>query len=153
MLRIRLILLLPLVSGCQGTADVPLDTGAVEERLAAYRDAWLRSDKGAVLETLSEQVVLFVPGVSTPVRGRANVETFWFPASDTTYPVHRYDISDQQIEGDGQFAFVTGRSVLGWSTTAGDSALARDSAASTFMTVLRNEAGTWRIYRQMYITD
>jgi ketosteroid isomerase-like protein len=126
-------------------------TKAVLEALAAYRDAWLGGDEAAVLDTLSDQVQVFVPGSSGgKLDGKQAVREFWFPDSDTSYPIRGYEITGQEVYGDGGLAVVTGKSQLDWDTVANGKVIESATSNSAFITVWRKEGGRWRIFRQMY---
>ena len=128
------------------------DIAAVDSTLAAYRKAWIANDREGVLNTLAEDITLFVPGrTASNVHGRDALASFWFPSSDTAYAIRTYEISDQQIHGSGAIAIVQGRSVLAVATVVGDSAVASTTSTSDFLTVMRNDQGRWRIFRQMYV--
>jgi ketosteroid isomerase-like protein len=129
----------------------PAEVAAVDSTLAAYRNARIANDRSAVLNTLSEDITLFVPGGSARnVSGRDNLATFWFPPSDTIYRIARYEITDQQVHGSGSMAVVQGHSVLAFDTVIDDSVVSSTTSASDFLTIMRNENGQWRIFRQMY---
>lgn len=128
------------------------DVAAVDSTLAAYRNAWIANDRNAVLSALSENVTLFVPGRSgRNVTGRDSLATFWFPPSDTVYKINRYEITDQQVHGSGTMVVVQGHSVLAFDTVIRDSVVSSTTSASDFLTIVRNEDGRWRIFRQMYV--
>jgi ketosteroid isomerase-like protein len=129
------------------------DHQAVAAALESYRRAWLANDKGLVLETVSDSIVLFLPGAGAgTVSGKTAVASFWFPPSDTLYLIREYEITDQQIYGSGSFAIAQGRSVLSWDTVVRDSTVGAATSKSEFLTILRREGGRWRLYRQMFLT-
>jgi ketosteroid isomerase-like protein len=124
---------------------------AVEETLAAYRQAWLDDDRASVLDFLSDEVVLFQPGrTAGRIVGKEAVREFWFPESSVSYPVRGYEISGQEIFGSGMFAAAVGRSELTWETVENGEVTDRTVSRSDFVTILRNEQGGWKIHRQMY---
>ena len=119
--------------------------------MADYRSAWMNGDEEKVLSNLSDDIQLFVLGNGTEkLEGKQNVKEFWFPQSDVSYPIRSYEISDQNIIGSGELAIATGKSALVWETVENDIVIDSKTSRSDFMTVLRNEKGQWRIYRQMY---
>ncbi|NNE06335.1 MAG: nuclear transport factor 2 family protein [Xanthomonadales bacterium] len=127
------------------------DAESVRQMFAEYRGAWLAGDEAGVLSLLSDEVQVFVPGASGgKLDGKAAVKAFWFPPSDISYPIRKYEISDRQIHVQGDLAVVTGRSQLDWDTVEGGEITDSASSSSEFMSVLRREDGQWRIFRQMY---
>ena len=130
----------------------PRDVSAVEATLASYRDAWLANDRERVMNAISDDFVLFVPGrTSRSVVGRDSVAAFWFPKSDTQYVIRKYEITDQEVHGSGDLAVVQGKSTLAWDTVVADSGVASATSASEFLSVMRQEGGRWRLFRQMYV--
>jgi uncharacterized protein (TIGR02246 family) len=128
------------------------DIAAVEATLADYRAAWLANDRQQVMNTISDDIVLFVPGqTSRNVVGKDSIQAFWFPRSDTQFVIRKYEITDQQVHGSGTIAVVQGKSTLAWDTVVADSITASATSTSEFLSVLRNEDGRWRIFRQMYV--
>jgi uncharacterized protein (TIGR02246 family) len=124
---------------------------AVEQTLANYRAAWLEGDQQKVLDSLSEEVQLFVPGSSVgKLDGKEAVSEFWFPPSDLSYPINGYEISGQEIYVQGDLAIVTGKSKLDWDTVEGGRVTRQATSHSEYLSVLRKEDGKWRIFRQMY---
>ena len=151
-IRLALLLLVPL-PGCRtGTELSPADVQAVEATLADYRQAWLDGDAEQVLVHVSDSVTLFVPGAgAATVVGKPAARDFWFPSSGTRYPIKQYDITGQTVFGGGGYAIAQGNSFLSWDTVVGDSVASSSSSKSEYLTVLRHEAGTWRIYRLIYV--
>ncbi len=130
--------------------DLPMnEINAIRSTLQDYRQAWLNNDTATVLNTLSEEVVLLMPGASPNVVGKKNVKNFWFPPADLKYPIRAYEISDEEIFGSGTYATARGTSLLIWETVKGDSIIASDTSRTEYMTVLRKETA-WKIYRQMF---
>jgi ketosteroid isomerase-like protein len=149
----RLIAASQLVTACSTPATLsPSESKAVEATLAAYRLAWLDNDRQDVMDAVSDDIVLFVPGAnSANVEGKDAVAAFWFPPSDTQFVIKSYDIADQEVHGAGHLAVVQGKSVLSWDTVIRDSTIASTTSTSEFLSVLRKENGRWRIFRQMYV--
>jgi ketosteroid isomerase-like protein len=124
---------------------------SIETTLKNYRQAWLNTDTANVMNVLSGDVTLFVPGLAEPLIGRAAAKENWFPASDTKYPITKYEIDEQQIFGTCSYAIVQGNSLLEWDTVKKDSVTGHSSARSRFLTVMRKEGNDWKIFRQMFI--
>lgn len=139
-----------LVAGCaQSSSLSPEALRAAEQVLEDYRAAWLAQDSARVLSHVSEDFSLLAPG--STVSGKERIRTFWFPGGDTVYPIRKYEISNQLVYGAGDVAIAQGLSSLAWDTRVKDSILGSASSNTEYMTVLRNEDGRWRIYRQIYV--
>lgn len=149
---ILLLLVLPTLSCATREPWSLVDNEAVEATLADYRNAWLSNDTAKVMATVSEDVILFVPGMTAAsIVGKANLRSFWFPTTDTVFVIRTYEITDQEIHGSGGYAIAQGTSLLSWDTVAKDSVLASSTSKSEYLSVLRKEDGRWRIFRQMYV--
>lgn len=127
----------------------PEEIDVIRTTLQAYRQAWLNNDTATVLNTLSEEIALLMPGTTPNVVGKQHVKDFWFPPADLKYPIRVYEIRDEEIFGSGTYATAHGASLLIWETVKGDSIIAADTSRTEYLTVLKKET-TWKIYRQMF---
>jgi len=126
------------------------DVESIRATMKSYRQAWLNNDTTTILNTLSSDITLFLPGSGPDIAGKQRVKDFWFPPSDLNYPIRTYEISDEEIFGSGIFATVQGKSFMVWETRRGDSLIAADTSRTGFLTLLKKE-GDWKIYRQMFV--
>jgi len=133
-------------------AESPAEAeAAVESALADYRAAWLEGSEKKVMDAVSEDVQLFVPGTDVGrLNGKEAVREFWFPNTDRSYPIRGYEVSGQETYVQGDLAIVTGNSTLDWDTVDAGKVVDQKTSRSEYMTVLRKEDGKWRIFRQMY---
>ena len=122
------------------------DAGQV---LEAYRQAWLADDSARVMSNVSAEFVMMTP-VRT-VSGKEHVRAYWYPSRDTTYPIHRYDVTDQKVYGQGEYVIAEGNSFLAWDTKVKDSVVASATSKSEFINVLRKEGGAWKLYRSIFV--
>ena len=123
----------------------------IKQTMQNYRQAWKAGDSALVLEKVSEDIILFLPGKSgKPVVNKKNVAEFWFPSSDLAYPILNYEIEHEAIEVSGNLAFYQGISKLHWCTVENN--IGRDTtlSVSEFTTILKKEEEHWKIYRIMY---
>lgn len=52
-----------------------------------YRTAWKKGDSTAVLEKISPNIVLYLPGqTAQPIVGKKAVQEFWFPNTKKHIP-------------------------------------------------------------------
>ena len=118
----------------------------------AYRQAWLAGDNAKIMESLSDSIILFPPGKNVQkLQGKEAVRRFWFSTTgDTTYPIRVYEITDQEVFGEDEFIYFTGRSYLEFETRIRDTVQRRDTSRAEFISVYRKENGNWKIFRQMW---
>ena len=81
------------------------DLSAIRRTLGEYRQAWLDGNRARVLETLSDEIVLYQPGrTQGKIVGKKAVREFWFPDTGASYPVRGYEITGEEIFGSGEIA-------------------------------------------------
>ena len=143
--------------GAAACSTVPDELSSAEKRevdavLADFRQAWLDGDMERVMGHLSGDFTLFVPGASaSTLVGKDRVRTYWFPPGDTVYRITRYDIEGTQMHGSGLYAVAQGTSRLGWEMVVADSVHNTSTSVSEFVSVLKHEAGAWKLYRQIFV--
>lgn len=116
-----------------------------------YRTAWKKGDSTAVLEKISSNIILYLPGqTAQPIVGKKAVQEFWFPNTKKTYPILTYEIENEEIGVSSHLAYYQGLSKLTWFTL--DRGVGRDTmlSISEFTTLLKKEEEQWKIYRIMY---
>jgi len=117
-----------------------------------YRTAWKKGDSTAILEKISPNIILYLPGqTAKPLVGKKALRDFWFPNTKKTYPIISYDIENEDIGVSNHLAFYQGLSRLKWYTL--DQGVGSDTmlSISEFTTLLKKEEEQWKIYRIMYV--
>jgi ketosteroid isomerase-like protein len=136
-----------------GCAIRPADPSSAlreaEQVLEDYRQAWLADDSARVMSHVSDEFAMITP-VRT-VSGKEQIRVYWYPGGDTTYPIRKYDVSNQKVYGDGEFVIAEGNSLLAWDTRVKDSVVASATSRSEYINVLRVEAGSWKLYRAIFV--
>lgn len=135
--------------GPKAAQDV--DVNEIKSMMSAYRAAWMAADSAAIMESLTEDFVLFMPGKSgKPIVGKGAVREFWFPTSDIKYPIVSYEVTHEEVDGSGDMAYYQGVSRLTWCTV--EDGIARDTTTSVseFTNVLARDGGRWKLRRIMY---
>ena len=120
-----------------------------EQVLEDYRQAWLADDSARVMSHVSGEFAMMTP-VRT-VSGKEHVRAYWYPSHDTTYPIRKYDVTSQRVYGSGEYIVAEGFSFLAWDTKVKDSVVASATSKSEYINVLRKEAGTWKLYRAIFV--
>jgi ketosteroid isomerase-like protein len=151
--RILLLSMMAIAGACGGAPALSqADIAAIQSTLADYRQAWLDGDAERVMSYVSDSIIMFVPGASgRTIAGKDALRAFWFPPQDTTYPIRKYEITEQQIHGSGALAIAHGRSALAWEMVVRDSVLSASTSHSEFLTTLKKEGEQWKLFRQMYV--
>lgn len=130
-----------------------VEKNAIDAVLADFRQAWLDGDNQRVMEHLSGDFTLFVPGSSaSTLVGKERVRRYWFPPGDTTYRITKYEIDGARTQGSGIYAIAQGISRLGWDMVVADSVHSTSSSVTEFVSVLKREEGQWKLYRQIFVT-
>ena len=152
----RMLVLFALAAGsaCSSRPSelTPAETSEVDAVLADFRQAWLDGNAERIMEHVSPDFTLFVPGASgSTLVGKDRIRTFWFPPGDTVYRITKYDIEGAETHGSGLYAISQGTSRLGWDMVVGDSVHSSSASVSEFVSVLKRETGGWKLYRQIYV--
>lgn len=145
---------LPLFSvvliGCAAKpTESPSSLREAEQVLEDYRQGWLADDSARVMSHVSDEFAMMTP--TRTVSGKEHVRVYWYPSRDTTYPIRKYDVTDQKVYGQGEYVIAEGNSFLAWDTKVKDSVVASATSKSEYINVLRKEAGTWRLYRAIFV--
>ena len=144
------LLLSAVLLGCAASPDSSAESmREAEQALEDYRKAWVDGDSAAVMARVSDEFQMFSP--SRTVSGKEQIRTFWFPGGDTVYPIRKYDVSNQRVYGNGEYAIAEGVSLLAWDTTVGDSVVASATSKTEYINVLRKEEGSWKLYRAIFV--
>ncbi|MBT8477841.1 MAG: nuclear transport factor 2 family protein [Gemmatimonadetes bacterium] len=137
-------------------ACAPSDGFTDEDKLAvraleeAYRTGWLANDSAAVMATLAPGVVLMPAGVP-PLIGDSAIRDYWWPSDGSQTTVHSYEITVEEVEGNGDLAYLRGRGSLFFTyrDAAGDETQLTSEAVHLSV-AHRSEGGTWRIARRAW---
>lgn len=140
------------VAGCSASVSIESadrDLEAVRAVADAYVDGWLQNDADAVMATLAPDAVLMPLG-SVPIRGEGAIRAFWWPAAGPTTRITRYVDSIDELEVDGDLAYVRGTAEFGFTWEQDDEIVEQTSKSAYLMTLRRGEAGTWQINNRMW---
>ena len=139
-------------SACRGRSEFSaVDVADVSNTLEDFRRAWLDGDNQRVMSHVSDSVTMFIPGPAGTIVGKVALQSYWFPAADTTYPIRKYEVTGQRVFGAGDFALAHGQVALAWDTAVRDSVRSSSTSNSEFLTVLRRENGRWKLFRHMFV--
>jgi len=136
-----ILLGLSVFSSCTDTMpEQKNDISEIEKVMQEYRQAWKEGDSIAVLDKLSSKIILFQVGKnSKPIVTKNSVSKFWFPKSDLSCPIIKYEIENEEIESSRNLTYYLGVSKLTWCTF--EKEVARDTvlSVSEFTTILKKE--------------
>ena len=126
------------------------DVTAIRQTCEGFKDAWLRNDSAGVMKLLTQDAVIMPHHGVKPREGAAAVEAFWWPKNSSPATVTRFEQTHDEIGGDGDFAFVRGRSTVEY-TWAPTNEVRRFRNVGTTLTLLRRVApGQWLISHRMW---
>lgn len=141
-----LVLALP---GRERAVAPPDGTAAVRSSIAAYPAAWLSGDPAAVRRLFADDAVLLPSGGHPPVRGRREIDAFFWPPDAPPIRVRELSLTPREISRRGDLAYSWGDLSLTFESAAKDGAR-RSSSAGTYLMVLRWQEGQWKIARYMW---
>jgi ketosteroid isomerase-like protein len=146
---------LPITACSRAESAAPLltdrDRAAIRANDSAYVAAWMRDDTTGVLATLSADPIL-IPGGLAPLNGLAAVKGFWWPSDGSHTKILAFGRTIEEIDGNGDIAFVRGADSLRFTYTKGTNVQTSAMRSVTLAVVRRQTDGTWRIARMMWAT-
>ena len=129
--------------------SAPFPAKAIEQVKAAhqaYVEAWLSNDPKAIMATLTDDAILMPHHGVAPVVGKDAIQAFWFPPDAPPTKVTRIVNSVTEVDGQGDLAFVWGRSELVFEYDG-----KTYSNEGNYLSILRRgDDGRWRISRRMW---
>ena len=129
------------------TAEDEAAVRALEER---YRTAWLANDSAGVMATLADDAVLMPAGVE-PLATDSAIRSFWWPADGSRTTITGYELTLEEVRGDGDLAFVRGRGALAFTYTSPSGEESRLTSRAVHLSVARRDAsGEWKIARRVW---
>lgn len=150
--KLCFVILFVILSSCQDTVNNEKhNIDDIQQMMQDYRQAWKNGDSTLVLDKLSNDIILFLPGkTAKPIISKKTVSEFWFPKTDITYPIIHYEVENEDVESSGDIAYYQGLSKLTWCTV--ENGIARDTtqSISEFTNILKRDGGQWKIHRIMY---
>ena len=121
------------------------DIAALRALDAAGVDAWLRRDRAAVLDQLTEEAVI-IPHHGLPPRyGRAESARFWFPDGGPPGPLVQYEHDILGVRVIGDVGVIHGRFRLVYDVAAG-----RVSNEGNYLIVARRVGGVWKLTHMIW---
>ncbi len=149
---VTLVLVMLIFNSCELNKEGDHDlTDEIKHEMQQYRQAWRTGDSTLILKRISPDIILFQPGkTGKPILGKKELSKFWFPESDISYPIIKYEIENEEIGRANKLAYYQGLSKLTWCTSENGVMKDTTHSVSEFTNILRNEDGNWKIYRIMY---
>ena len=129
------------------TAADEANVRALEE---AYRTGWLANDSVAVMATLAEDAVLMPAGVE-PLVGDSAIRSYWWPNDGSETTVKSYEITVDEVEGDGDLAYLRGRGSLEFRYRDAAGTVSDLTSEAVHLSVAeRGQEGRWLISRRAW---
>lgn len=126
------------------------DEAAVRALEEGYRAAWLANDSAAVMAVLSRDAVLMPAGVR-PLIGDSSIRAFWWPEDGSRTTITAYEISIDEVDGDGDLAFVRGRGTIDFTYRTPSGGTSELTSEAVHLSVARRgNDGEWRIARRVW---
>jgi len=151
-MRVASILLFLLaLSACQQaietgpTALSDADRAAIEAQSQAFVQGMNAGDRAAVAATYTEDAVLLPPNAPA-IHGRSGIEA----AFDEFPPISDFRITNTEVEGVGDLAYVVGTYSMTLTPEGADPV----QDTGKFIEIRRRQAdGSWALYRDIYNSD
>jgi len=139
-----------LVALATGVARAQNDARSeILKMMETYRTAWLAGDGAGVRALFAHDAVLLPHQGDPPVEGLAAIEAYWWPPGAPPTPILEFEQKVGRVEVSGAAGHLWGHSRVRWRQVEGGRQVVKENAG-TFVTIFRQEAGTWRIVLQMW---
>ena len=126
------------------------DLEAIKNIRETYRTAWLKNDEEKILSLFTDDATLY-PNGNSPVKGKAEMRKFWFSPWDTITTISSYEITVEDINGNKNYAALTGSSKLVWTMeNKSKNELKRYVSNSYFISVYVKRGKDWKIFKQFW---
>lgn len=110
-----------------------------------YFAAWLRADSSALLAQMKPTATLMPPGLP-PVLGLAAIRDYWFPKDGSRTTVTRFDFELDDLQVDGNLAYLRGHSTLSFTYEKGGQKTTKSNLVHQRLMVLeRQEDERWLV--------
>jgi len=126
------------------------DRQAVRDVLEAYRMAWLRGDARGVLSTFTPDAVLLPAHGAAPIVGTDAITRYWWPPNGPPTTITKLDITAEDLGGDCQIAYVSGRDDVSWTVLENGATVTHGHPGTYLDVMVRMKDGSWRIARHMW---
>ncbi len=127
------------------------DRAAIRALDARFVRGWLDDDTEAVLRVFAPDATLLPPG-SMPLTGQAAIRAYWWPTDGSRTRITAFDRQIDEIEGNGDLAWMRGTARLAWTYEKDGKTTAQTSRSIDLVLLRRDGDGQWRIVRQMWNT-
>lgn len=125
------------------------DEREIQATAERFVDAWLVDAPDTVMSTLAEEAVLMPHHGVEPVIGTADIRAFWWPP-DAAVKVLVFDQSYDEIDGDGDLAYVRGRFELAFEFESAGEVRRMSYEGNYLMLLRRDDDGEWRISHRIW---
>ena len=140
------------------TATVPASTSvpasadderAVRRISQQYVSAWLAGDAVAVLGLFTDDATI-VPSGMAPKRGRAEIESFWFPDDGSETTIHRYQVEILDLRVSEDLAYTVEKGSLSFSYRNRETSFSKETSGHAMTVYQRQRDGRWKILSRMW---
>ena len=148
------LLLIITILGCQESSQFSIGLNKVHENAikhihTQYVDGWENMDKTKIMELIDEEAMI-QPNSLTPISGKHNIESFWFPNDSSITTINNFDTEILHIYIMDTLAITTHRSHLDWDYQKGAMKLGmKQEGINTTLYRLQSDS-TWKIWRSMW---
>jgi len=150
LLLLSLVCLATLGAAPRAARLSPDDERSIKATIEAYRTAWLANDQRGVLRTFTDDAVLMPAHGAPAIKGMAAIEKYWFTPGGPPTTITQLDITVDELEGDGAFAYARGLDTVAWTVTE-NGTVHTHSHPGTYVNVMRKQPdGEWRIQLHMW---
>jgi uncharacterized protein (TIGR02246 family) len=150
-LLFSLVFLVVCAAAVEAQNNLPAkDIEAIKNVQETYRTAWLKNDEKTVLSLFTDAATLY-PNGGKPVKGKAEITKFWFAPSATITTINSFEIKVEDLNGNGNFAVLTGSNEILWTSEKQDKSESKRFVSKGYFISVYTKRGTeWKILSQFW---
>lgn len=123
---------------------------AIRNLVKSYAEAWRFDKRHGILGYLTDDAVLMPHHGHPPVEGRFAIDRFWWPDDAPRSGVSRFEITPDEIYGEGDLAFLRGRFHLDYWVGMDEERRTFSNEGNWLGIFVRNDQGRWLIHRAIW---
>lgn len=114
-----------------------------------YVDGWMNNNEKQIMDLLEENAQI-QPNSLTPIVGKEQINTFWFPKDGSSTRINIFDTEILNLQLLDSLALTTHSSLLDWTYTKDTLQFGRIQKGFNTTVYRKQMDGSWKIWRSMW---
>ena len=125
------------------------DKVAITKMIKDYNAAWLQKDSAAILNLFADTATLIPSGLK-PIRGKKDINDFWWPKDGSITRINKYKITLLEIGCTDSLAYTYENGKLSWSYENGSVKFNKDQESHEITLFKKSHDGEWKIVKRIW---